>query len=650
MSRPASNQQPHLNIFALPTRTTILFALIVLVVMLPVLASLIDDTPLCEPCLVFWMLLLPFWSFLRRPDDELRRHRMTDLAERYPRLSEQINQLISQIKLEHRPRLLLSLEKGITLRTFGTFTRHYLVIPVGRAAEFEAELDSSDPKKRHGAEAIILHELSHFANRDVVPTFFARSLLIMTIGYSSVSLSIEALTPFVYNIGVRSIDIASLLPPELLEPIRASNPEVAQALLNPPTIGPIAWSRYENFVLSAHWPLIVGSLFLLVIFWRALLRTRELYADARVAQWQGEATFLQRELLLEPTREVFHYAAQPRRSWLLLDTVRGAMNRLNAISFLATHPDRVTRQACLDQPSRIYGSDVTIGLTTGVTFILLNLALGSLLLSRYLRGPNAELPFVLGFTIISLSLLPSLCSATGALANLRRTITRSTLIFTGLKLAPQYLAGIMITLIVIIDPRIIDVVGLTLVGSGGESTPSLGILPAFVIENYFIRPAILFTLVMPVTLIGWLLIDARLKRRILTWYGAPIIRNHPVGLFWGLTGWLALVLWFVVVPIYNVVTVPTAHSLSEPGMLAPMFLTLIASAIIGGGLLIGQRRYAGRCPRCDHHISGCFQLGKRCPQCQEVLHPWLVAGSPAATRIELLAQCDETVQQKRRET
>lgn len=644
MIRPAPSKQPRLNIFALPTRTTILFALIVLVVMLPVLASLADDTPLCEPCLVFWMLLLPFWSFLRRPDDELRRHRMTDLAKQYPRLSDQINRLISQIKLERRVHFLLSLEKGITPRTFGTFTRHYLVIPIGRAAEIEADLDSTDQKKRNGAEAIILHELSHFANRDVVPTFFARSLLIMTLGYTSVSLIVDALTPFVYNAVIRSIDIASLLPPELLWPIQASNPEVAQALLNPPTIGPQVWFRYELFVLSAHWPLILGSLFLLLIFWRALLRTRELYADARVAQWQGEATFIQRELLLEPTREALHYAAQPRPMWPLLEMVRGVINRLNSTSFLATHPNRVTRQACLDQPARVYGSDATIGLTTGVTIILLNLALGSLFLSRYIRGPNAELPFVLGFTIISLSLLPFLCSATDGPTDLRRIITRSTLIFTGLKLVPQYLAGIALALTVMVEPRVIDVVGLTLAGSGSESTPSLGILPAFVIDVYFIRPAILFTLIMPVTLIGWLLIDSWLKKRILTWYGAPIIRNHPVGLFWGLTGWLGLVLWFVVVPIYNVATVPTAHSLSEPWVVAPMLFTAIGSVIISAGLLVAHHRYAGRCPHCDCQVSGDYQLGRRCSHCQEVLHPWLVAGSLAIARVEFLAQRDEAVQ------
>ena len=627
MMRTTAGERVRLNIFALPTRTTILFGLIMLVVLLPVLASLVDDTPLCEPCLVFWMLALPVWSFLRRPDDEFRRHRMTDLVQQYPRLNSQINRLITQINLEHRLHLVLSQERGISPRAFGTFTRHYLVIPAGRAAALETDLDSSDSKTRQGAEAVILHELSHFANRDVAPTFFARNLLLMTIGYASVSLIVDGLTPFVYNAIIHSLDIASLVPAELLGLIQISNPEVTQVLLKPPLIGPQVWLRYELFVLSAHWPLILGSLFLLIIFWRALLRTRELYADARVAEWQGEATFIRRELLLEPTREAFHYAAQPRRRWAPLDPIRRLINRVNSVSFLATHPNRVTRQACLDQPERIYGSEAIIGLTTGVTVGLLNLALGSLFLSRYLRGPNAELPFVLGFTIISLSLLPYLCSTTSRPADLRRMITRSTVIFTGLKLIPQYLVGIALTLTVIAEPRVIDVVGLTLAGSVSESTPSLGVSPAFVIDVYVIRPAILYTLIMPLTLIGWLLIDTWLKRRILTWYGAPLMRNHPVGLFWGLTGWLALVLWFVIVPVYNVVTVPTAHSLSEPWVMAPMFFTTIISIIIGVGLLIAHHRYSGRCPQCNCQVSGGFQLGRRCPHCQEVLQPWLVAGS-----------------------
>src|SRR5438105_3764892 len=72
--------QPRLNIFALPSRTGILFFLIAAVILVPVLAMLVEDTPLWEPFVIFWMLVLPVRSFLRRPQHEPARWRMQELA------------------------------------------------------------------------------------------------------------------------------------------------------------------------------------------------------------------------------------------------------------------------------------------------------------------------------------------------------------------------------------------------------------------------------------------------------------------------------------------------------------------------------------------------------------------------------------------
>jgi hypothetical protein len=261
----------------------------------------------------------------------------------------------------------------------------------------------------------------------------------------------------------------------------------------------------------------------------------------------------------------------------------------------------------------------------GVIVVLLNLNLSSLFLSRYLRGPNATIPFVLGFTILSLSMLPSLCAFTGPSVELRRRIVRLILIFTAIKLIPQYALGLVVAAGVIIDPQSIEVAAYALVGAGGENLPPLGVPVSFVIEVFVLRPAILFTFVMPLTLFLFLLLDARLKRMALTWYGAAVIRKHPVALFWGLTGWLALVLWFVVLPFYNVATVPTAHTLLDPLILVQMVLTLLISAIVVALFARIHHRYAGCCPRCGEPIPGPYQLGMTCPHCAELLHPWLLA-------------------------
>lgn len=627
---PGLDRPPRLNVFALPTRTTLLFALIVLVILLPVLASLAGDTPVCEPFIVFWMVLLPLRSFLRRPDQEIERGQMTDLAPRFPVLARHIDRLAVQVDLRRKPRLLLSNEQGAGLRTFGSFTRHYLAIPADRAPEFQADLESGDREKREGTEAILLHELSHFANRDIVPAFFSQSLLWVALAFMMLSLAVGLLSPFLYNTLVGFFDFTALWPPEFLRIVAASDPEIAQALVNPPEVGPVTWARHELFVFTAHWPLIVGSLILLVFFWRALLRTRELYADARVAQWQGTEHVIRQELLREAVRSAIQPVTRiPRlRLWIRQGVgflPFGSASKRRLPSVLATHPDRRSREKCLDQPHRVYGSDVATAVMAGVTVVLLNLTLGSLFLSRYLRGPNATIPFVLGFTILSLSMLPSLCAFTGLPAELRRKIGRLVLIFTGIKLIPQYALALIVSATVVADPRVIELAAYTLVGAGGETLPPLGVPVSFVLEMFILRPAILFTFVMPLTLFVFLLLDTRLKRAALTWYGASLIQKHPVALFWGLTGWLALVLWFVVLPFYNVATVPTAHTLLDSFILVRMVLTLLISAIVTVLFVTMHRRYAGGCPRCAGTIPGPYRLGMTCSHCGELLHPWLLA-------------------------
>jgi hypothetical protein len=501
-----------------------------------------------------------------------------------------------------------------------------LVIPAEQAAGLQTDLESKDQEQRKSAEAILLHELSHFANRDILPVFFSRSLLVVTILFMSFNLLVSLIQPFFYNAIFRFFDFASLWPPAMLDILGATDPEVAQALVNPPEIEPKAWLGYELYIFTAHWPLILGSLAMLFLFWRALLRTRELYADARVAQWQRTDHFLQQQLLREAVRVVM----RPRTSGSFLTRFarQGAgflSSQLPRFSFLAHHPRVKTRRKCLTFPHQVYGSDWAIAATAGFTVVMLNLILGSLLISRYVRGPNATVPFVLGFTVLSLSLLPSVCAFGGPLSQLRRKIVRLVLIFTGIKLVPQYVVSLMISVGVLTNPRLIDEAAYTIVGAFDRDLPSLGVPVSFVIEMYVLRPAVLFMIVMPITLALFLIVDTRLKRAALTWYGAPILNKHPVALFWGLTGWLALVLWFIILPFYNVATVPTAHTLFDPLILGRMALILLLSGILIIFLALAQRRYANRCPSCAGSISGPYYLGKDCSRCKAVLHPWLLA-------------------------
>lgn len=627
-THPTSNEDAplgRLNIFAIPSRTTLLFGLIVLVIVLPLVASLGSGSPICAPFILFWMILLPFRDFFRRPDVLHQANSMTDLRQHFPGLSARWNDLATKIARIKPPRLMLFQNSGATSFTFGTFTRRFTALPEATATSLEQSLQSPQEVDRRRGEALLLHELAHFRHRDVWMAFFSHSLLRVTIIFMTLSLISYSLNPWLYNVLVSFFDFSRLMPSEIIQVMAISDPKMAEALLHPPQIEASVWLRYEVFVLSAHGPLMVGSIVLLVFFWTALLRTRELYADGRVAQWQRDEQPLWYQLLRQQTAQ----AIQPARgegfkekikTWG--DQLRGVnVLGLNAIrGWLSTHPSLKTRRECLDEPYKIYGSDLAIGATAGITVVLLNLTLGSLFLSRYIRGPNSQVPFIVGFTIISLSLLPYLCQFPERKREYSVKVSKVVLIFTVIKLIPQYLAGLVFAIAVISDPSLISQLAYVLVPGAGANPPPIDISLEFVLDVFVIRPALLFTFVMPIVLILFLQFDAWIKRRILRWYRAPMLVRHPAVMLWGITAVLAILLALIVLPILDVLTIPSAHDLFEPATLIGMLigLTVCVGAVIF--FLTGTRHYADRCPHCNNPVTGEYRLGMICPSCKELLH------------------------------
>lgn len=617
-----------LNIFALPSRTTLLFALIVLVIALPILASFGGGSPICAPFLLFWMILLPVRDFLRRPNQTIQSHSMKDASKQFPSLSQCWNELAINLVKIKPPRLMLT-QQSIDVFTFGSFRRRYAALSEITARALEQNLASSQKKDAQRGQAILLHELAHFLHHDVWMAIFSHSLLRVTIIFMTLDLIANSLTPFLYNSIVSFFDFRKLWSPELIETMTMLDPSQIQLMLHPPQILPDVWWRYEAFVLTAHWPLIVGSIVLLVFYWRALLRTRELYADARVAQWQGDEQVLLDQLLQSQVTQ----AMQPPYEKKLKERIVSLATQLREVnilgleklwSWLDPHPSFQTRRECLTEPHKVYGSDVAIAMTAGVTVVLLNLTLGSLFLSRYLRGPNSGVPFIVGFSVLSLSLLPFLCQFPERHREYSRKIIRVVGLFTFIKVIPQYLAGLMLTAALMVDPSLMDQAAYTLVPGAGSNPPPTGIPLEFILDTFVIRPALLFTFVMPIVLFLWLRLDAWIKRQVMRWYSASIFVRHPARILWGITAILAMVLALLVLPILDALTVPSAHDLLDP---LTYVGTLVAIGIFVGAIVIfvvGNQRCADRCPRCNSHIEGEYQLGNVCPVCNELFHPQLV--------------------------
>lgn len=632
---PRSAGEPRLNVFALPTRTTLLFVMILVVILLPMAAAMVEDTPLPEWLLVGLLTLLPLRHFLRQPGEEQRRHQ-PNLARDYPSLAAALQNASANVGVRPAPRLIVSRQARGSAYTSGTFTRRVLVVPAEQAAELEVALASPNAARREAACAVLLHELSHFANRDVALVIFSQGLLWVTIGVMSISLVVSLLTPWLYSSTIRFYHFDALLPPAFFDTLGQLAPDVAAAVRQPPQVSASTWLRYLAFTLSAHWPLIAGAIVLYLLYWLRLVQTRELYADARVVQWQRTTWYV-----------------VDRITWGLFEAppsnhgagVKGLAQRRPFAPLvawwrrrLADHPDPQTRLRCLREPQRIYGSEWSIGLTAGVAVVTLNLALASLFFSRYVRGPNATLPFVLGFVVMSLSLLPYQCVGGATGREFWGKACRIVALFTIIKLIPQSIAGGLVSVAVVVSPRLIDEAAYGLVGATGEGLPSLGIEPFWIVEMFVLRPAILFTVVMPLTLLGWLWLDSRLKGWLLACYAAPFWARRSVLIFWLATLWLAGVLAFVVLPFYNVATAPTAHSLLDPLVFLPMLATVAASLGAVALLAALARRYAYRCPSCGGVVRRPYQLGLRCPQCDAELNPWLATRYAVSVPRELVSE------------
>jgi hypothetical protein len=618
---------PRLNLFALPSRTTLLFLLILVVIYVPILATFFAPSPVCAPCLLLGMVLLPLRHFLRNPEQTIAREQLGALTPDYSLLNETVIQTASEPTRVQSPRVMVSPHASDGVRTFGTFRRAYLAFSTDMAQEMQRLLQS-EKERIARARAIVLHELAHWRNNDVWLAWLARSVLVVTIVFMTLNLIVHWLTPLLYYGFIRFYDFTQPPWSELIPLMERDIPSIREMLDPNNPIVAARWADYRIAIFSSFMPLIVGSVLLLIFFWRALLRTRELYADARVAEWQdGNAEPLWEGLTVASAVE----SIQPkRRTWR--DRIRGWWNGVGLTetqrggrwrTWLAPHPHSAQRRATLDAPHKIYGDDLSIALVAGAAVVLLNLNLLSLFYSANLRGPNSVPAFVLGFTVISLSLLPFLCQYEGTLRALFGKVRKIVFIFTGIKLIPQLFGAFLLTYVAFVEPSFLQRALEASVRADLPAGFAHELLGLF-LENFVIRPAVLFALFMPAFLIGYVFLDLWVKRTMLYWFGWKFLARRSAFVFAYSTGVLALVLIFVILPIVDWVTIPTAHDPLEPTVLAPLILFTIIAIIHFIMFQILGRKYARICPHCKGRVESAYKLGMHCEHCGTPLNTWLV--------------------------
>jgi len=185
-----------LNPFAFPSGVTIRF--ILLIMTLPVFGVFISllatyglfahfSSPMQIPLYGVWFLYsfpmtifvaipaLTALFYFADPQRKIRKLRLMDLRKRYPQISDLISRLCERIGIKHSPAALWFDDSALdpsyryNADVFGTHRRAYIAIAQSLCEAFKAFPDL--------VESLLLHELSHLKNRDLVKHEIAEKLM-----------------------------------------------------------------------------------------------------------------------------------------------------------------------------------------------------------------------------------------------------------------------------------------------------------------------------------------------------------------------------------------------------------------------------------------------------------------------------------------
>ena len=622
-----------LNLFALPSQTTLLFAGILFVIGLPLVLNLFSRYGLRFPLLGVVVILFTLWDFLSEPDRVIERQAGTPLPPA-TLLAKQVAALADEVRM--RPPTLLTTDKPLAAPyVFGTWRRRYMMFPAWLVVEWPKLMQ----EKAHTShlDVVLRHELAHFLNHDVWLTGFARSLLKMTVIVLVAYWFALLWEPVVYS-AVRPF--WDQVMPYYAPLIHFLPAEVQPLVLNPPartwTAIVVDWLEVTMSLL----PLAGGALVLWWRDWNLLTRVREVYADARVANWRADIASLEGALtwFRAHAMSAKHEPDQQRRwparfrrsanqqplSWSLDMPVRVSLRIL-------PQPKQSTRRLILRQPELVYGSPSAIGRQAAVIVLLFYLINASLL-GVASAGIGSEVALGVGFVVLALGLTP------GVLANMpekglaHRNVLQTTAVYLGIFNAILAIFLLVAVAAVLFQPQDLDLVMYAI--AGVTPTPGRTIIadPAGYIFQVVAGAFIVFMVAAPLLLYLWLRLDLAIKRRMLSWGGAPWLARRAHWLLLGVTALLVFALLLGVLPLLTLLAFPGIFiDATKPllttltPILVQMVVAILVLVVAGIAFYRCDRRYGRRCPGCGQPVPPPDQLTATCPHCGARLLEWLTA-------------------------
>lgn len=371
MPEPASELAPTtkgLNPFALPSETDALFRLLVIAAwMVAIMLSLVlllalnpeasfngiivqgtdpgqqagfvrEILPSTLSAIVTTLVLfgLAYWLYRSYPGRIRRRKQLEPLTpDKDAAFFSAINQLVQQTGLTPAP----SLEVGIDLSGLAFDYRPHPAIALdGSPRGLRLQLRKSP----EAVQAIVLHEAAHIANQDVEKSYFAQALWTVV-----VPLTVIPLLAWVLITGLGSIANLAAHGQSALEPLSLMLLTAAQAAV---MLGIVGLVRAQ------------------------LLRTRELYADARAASWGA------------------------RRGLLSNLGKAAASGTLSRSSAWRLHPTARERIAAIETPQRLFRLSWVIPFVTGflLALVMTGLLIAYLPVALLVFEPNRWMRLELG--------------------------------------------------------------------------------------------------------------------------------------------------------------------------------------------------------------------------------------------------------------
>lgn len=499
---------------------------------------------------------------------------------------------------------------------FGYRDRQYLCLNEGMHPAF---LSAPQTKRFYG---VLLHELSHIANRDVSRTTFSIELgrtftqlvpvlATITIGY------------LLFNLSRRFMSGAS--------------------------------DQNDVIVLGTIMQIAVSAVLitaLIEIIRASVLRVREYYADASARQWLGSAAPLIEALGLRPaSRSALPAKASPTAAGIVAQHRSPSQQSFRhlARTYLAPlHPAHKRRVDALTSPNVLFELDmwtafvasllISVGLSANTAILTLPLQLGSLATNWLANNMTEQMGIAAWYAIYALAILLTVLAFATFVA-----------LFIALCLAPLVgTIGVMVQRATFVDqaacqqkrllrPRRLVLLAL-LIGIGmvlgGMFTPTPGVL-SLQNPSWFLAPA--FVCAWAATIFIWLLPMYWLAGRAYRSHVGPkppTMRRRYINVLAGLA--LAPTLLFTLFSQAALVTVDL--NATSAGLLPGLMLGWLVSlpltwAIWGVGALLMQ--LAGwfgpaRCPTCGKTTSHTKAITLHCTHCGELLMAWVVTPAPLA--------------------